>query len=55
MAWLGEEFEQKAEGALAPSCVKDFIEKKLFDRRRTCSPVSAWCSYMDTVSLWLMV
>jgi len=34
MAWLGEELEEKAEGALAPRCVKDVIEEKLFDRRR---------------------
>jgi len=34
MAWLGEMIEEKAEGALAPRCVKDVIEEKLFDRRR---------------------
>src|SRR4029077_10817225 len=30
MAWLGEEVEEKADGALAPRCVKDMIEEKLF-------------------------
>jgi hypothetical protein len=34
MAWLGEEIEEKAEGALVPRCVKDVIEEKLFDCRR---------------------
>lgn len=34
MAWLGEEIEEKADGALAPRCVKDVIEEKLFDGRR---------------------
>ena len=37
MAWLGEEMEEKPEGALAPRCVKDVIEEKLFDRRRDAS------------------
>ena len=31
MAWLGEEVEEKPERALAPRCVKDLIEEKLFD------------------------
>jgi len=34
MAWLGEEVEEKSAEALAPRCVKDLIEEKLFDRRR---------------------
>ncbi len=34
VAWLGEEIEEKAEGALGPRCVKDAIEEALFDRRR---------------------
>ena len=34
MAWLGEELEEKPAGALAPRCVKDLIEEKLFDLRR---------------------
>jgi hypothetical protein len=34
MAWLGEEIAEKAKGALAPRCVKDVIEEKLFERRR---------------------
>jgi hypothetical protein len=41
MAWLGKEFEEKAEGALAPRCVKDVIEDKLFDRRR--DPIGFRC------------
>ena len=37
MAWLGEERgenEEKPESALAPRCVKDLIEERLFDCRR---------------------
>ena len=37
MAWLGEELEEKPDGALAPRCLKDLIEERLFDvsvRRR---------------------
>ena len=34
MAWLGEEVEEKAADVLAPRCVKDIIEEKLFDRGR---------------------
>ena len=33
MAWLGEEMEENCEDALAPRCVKDAIEEKLFDKR----------------------
>jgi hypothetical protein len=50
MAWLGEEIEEKAEGALAPRCVKDMIEEKLFERRRDLfTDLSA--VFMDTTSL----
>ena len=50
MAWLGEELEEKPEGALAPRCVKDLIEEKLFDRRRDLfTDLSA--VFMDTTSL----
>ena len=34
MTWLGEELEPAAEGDLAPRCVKDEIEERLFERRR---------------------
>jgi len=50
MAWLGEEIEEKVEGALAPRCIKDVIEEKLFDNRR-----DLFCDlsavFMDTTSL----
>ena len=50
MAWLGEEIEEKAEDALAPRCVKDLIEEKLFERRRDLfTDLSA--VFMDTTSL----
>jgi hypothetical protein len=50
MAWLGKELEEKPEGALAPRCVKDVIEEKLFDRRRDLyTDLSA--VFMDTTSL----
>jgi hypothetical protein len=50
MAWLGEEMEEKSEGALAPRCVKDVIEEKLFDKRRDLfADLSA--VFMDTTSL----
>jgi hypothetical protein len=50
MAWLGEELEEKPGGALAPRCVKDLIEEKLFDRRRDLfTDLSAM--FMDTTSL----
>ena len=34
MAWLGEEIEPAGAGDLAPRCVKDLIEERLFERRR---------------------
>ena len=50
MAWLGEELEEKPAGALAPRCVKDVIEEKLFERRRDLfTDLSA--VFMDTTSL----
>jgi DDE family transposase len=50
MAWLGEELEEQPAGALAPRCVKDVIEEKLFDKRRDLfSDLSA--VFMDTTSL----
>ena len=50
MAWLGPEVEEKPDGALAPRCVKDLIEEKLFDRRRDLfTDLSA--VFIDTTSL----
>lgn len=50
MAWLGEETEEKRAEALAPRCVKDAIEEKLFERRRDLfTDLSA--VFMDTTSL----
>lgn len=50
MAWLGEELEEKPADALAPRCVKDVIEEKLFDKRRNLfTDLSA--VFMDTTSL----
>src|SRR5208282_3202333 len=46
MAWLGEELEEKPADALAPRCVKDVIEEKLFEKRRDLFAV-----FMDTTSL----
>jgi hypothetical protein len=34
MAWLGEEIAPAAADALAPRCIKDLIEERLFERRR---------------------
>jgi hypothetical protein len=34
MAWLGEETAPAGRGGLAPRCVKDLIEERLFERRR---------------------
>jgi hypothetical protein len=50
MAWLGEELEEKAKGALAPRCVKDVIEEKLFDRRRDLF-TDLSLVFVDTTSL----
>src|SRR6187402_979459 len=50
MAWLGEEIETRAPGALAPRCVKDVIEEKLFDRRRDLF-TDLSLVFVDTTSL----
>jgi transposase len=50
MAWLGEEVEEKAPDALAPRCVKDVIEEKLFERRRDLF-TDLSLVFMDTTSL----
>src|SRR6201987_6338509 len=50
IAWLGGELEEKPDGALAPRCVKDLIEERLFERRRDLfTDLSA--VFMDTTSL----
>jgi Transposase DDE domain len=50
MAWLGEEIAPATAGALAPHCVKDLIEERLFERRRDLfSDLSL--VFMDTTSL----
>src|SRR5215472_8547665 len=50
MAWLGEEIAPAAAGALAPRCVKDLLEERLFERRRNLfSDLSL--VFMDTTSL----
>lgn len=50
MAWLGEEIEDKAEGALAPHCVKDVVEETLFQRRRDLF-TDLSLVFMDTTTL----
>ena len=50
MAWLGEEIDEKRADALAPRCVKDVIEEKLFDRRRDLF-TDLSIVFMDTTSL----
>lgn len=50
MAWLGEMIEEKADGALAPRCVKDVIEEKLFDRWRDLF-TDLSIVFMDTTTL----
>lgn len=50
MAWLGEEIEEKAEGALVPRCVKDVIEENLFERRRDLF-TDLSLVFLDTTSL----
>ncbi|WP_337848261.1 IS1634 family transposase [Sphingomonas sp.] len=50
MAFLGEETEEKSEGALVPRCVKDAVEEKLFDRRRDLF-TDLSLVFMDTTSL----
>jgi hypothetical protein len=50
MPWLGEEMEEKSEDALAPRCVKDVIEEKLFDKRLHLF-ADLYAVFMDTTSL----
>ncbi len=50
MAWLGEESEPAGEGDLAPRCVKDEIEERLFERRRDLF-ADLSLVFMDTTSL----
>jgi len=50
MAWLGEMIEEKSEAALAPRCVKDVIEERLFDRRRDLF-TDLSIVFMDTTTL----
>ena len=50
MAWLGEETEPAADGALAPRCVKDPIEERLFERRRDLFS-ELGLVFVDTTSL----
>ena len=50
MAWLGEETAPAGRGALAPRCITDLIEERLFERRRDLfSDLSL--VFMDTTSL----
>jgi len=50
MAWLGEEIAPADADALAPCCIKDLIEERLFERRRDLfSDLSV--VFMDTTSL----
>jgi hypothetical protein len=50
MAWLGEEIEPASASSLAPRCIKDLIEERLFERRRDLfSDLSL--VFMDTTSL----
>jgi Transposase DDE domain len=50
MAWLGEEIAPAGADALAPRCLKDLIEERLFERRRDLfSDLSL--VFMDTTSL----
>jgi hypothetical protein len=50
MAWLGEETAPAAAGALAPRCIKDLIEERLFERRRDLFSALSLV-FMDTTSL----
>jgi hypothetical protein len=50
VAWLGEEIAPAKTGALAPHCIKDLIEERLFERRRDLfSDLSL--VFLDTTSL----
>ena len=50
MAWLGEELEPAGDGDLAPRCVKDEIEERLFERRRDLF-TDLSLVFMDTTTL----
>jgi transposase len=50
MAWLGEEIAPAEPGALAPRCVKDLVEERLFERRRDLL-TDLSVVFMDTTSL----
>ena len=51
MAWLGEELEPAAAGGLAPRCVKDAVEERLFERRRALF-TDLSLVFMDTTTLF---
>jgi Transposase DDE domain len=53
MAWLGEELPQAEQNGrtLAPRCIKDLIEERLFARRRTLF-TDLSVVFMDTTSLY---
>jgi hypothetical protein len=53
MAWLGEELPaaEQADRTLAPRCVKDLVEERLFDRRRDLF-TDLSVVFMDTTSLY---
>jgi hypothetical protein len=50
MAWLGEEKAEAEAGDLAPRCVKDAVEERLFERRRDLF-TDLSVVFMDTTSL----
>jgi hypothetical protein len=50
MAWLGEESAPGGTGELAPRCVKDLIEERLFERRRDLF-TELCVVFMDTTTL----
>jgi len=53
MAWLGEELaaSEQADRTLAPRCIKDLVEERLFERRRDLlSDLSV--VFMDTTTLY---
>jgi hypothetical protein len=50
MAWLGEEIAPNPAGALAPRCIKDLIEERLFERRRDLF-TDLSVVFLDTTSL----
>lgn len=50
MGWLGAELEPAAKGELAPGCVKDDIDERLFERRRDLFTELSLV-FMDTTTL----